>query len=167
MDLNAIGAFFVTYIVQQWPFFFVAFLLGVAGQVFKMRVWTLERARKKRFFWWMRAFMPFHAPFIGFVVGCVFWSLLKETTPTGPGVNGGGAIILYYTGAGAISSWLYGAFKHVLEFKFGIKPPSELDDIDSLRPPDDVISAAVASTERAPPPNPSSPPPSAPPRDAA
>jgi hypothetical protein len=167
MDLNTVGSFFTEYVLKQWPFFFVGFLIGVAGQVFKTRIWTIQRAREHKFFWWMRALMPFHAPATGFVVGCLFWWLFKEKTPTGPGIDGGAAVVLYYTGAGAASSWLVGAFKHLLEFRFGVKPPSELDDFDSLAPPPEqplgrVPMGGPLSIDPAPPP--SKPPP---PLDAA
>jgi len=119
---------------DHWPFFVMAMILGTAGQVFKTRVWTIERARSSRVFWWIRAFLPFHAPIAGGLIGLVLGAIFGEGAPASPGVTGLGMVMMYYAGAGVVSSWIFNGAKYFAESR-GLPIPEELDDKDSLPPP--------------------------------
>lgn len=120
-------------LAAHWPFLVMSMILGTLGQIFKVRVWTLENAMKSRFVWWVRAFLPLHAPVIGALTGLAGWILLKGDVPASPGVDKIGWVVLYYAGAGIASAWVFNGVKHFAESR-GLDIPDELDDDNSMRP---------------------------------
>ena len=108
------------YVLPHWPFLFMSFALGIVGQFFKLKVWTLERAKKGGFWAFMQHTLGLHAPVVGALAGAL-------GAPVSPGVEGPLARALYHFVAGAMAAWVVAAFKHwmrsrgiVLE---SIKPP--------------------------------------------
>lgn len=135
MDMSAIAEFVKTYLLPHWPFLFVAFMLGLIGQVMKNKVWTAQRAKKSKAAYWIRSFLPLHAPVAGGLIGLAGALVFKENMPVSPGVVTPGDVMLYYAGAGAFSAWVFNAFKHFAESR-GVDVPDELDgDSDSPPPP--------------------------------
>lgn len=106
---------FVTeYLLPHWPFVVMALVLGSVGQVMRIQVWTKTRAASGKFWWWMRATMGVHAPLAGVALAGL-GLLLFGDVPVSTGVEGTAAILLYYAGAGACSSWIFAAAKHGLK----------------------------------------------------
>lgn len=106
------------YLLPHWPFLVMALILASVGKVMKEKVWTKEKASKSGFFWWMRAFLPLHAPLTGVIVALI--GHLFGGMPVSPGVEGLPATMLYYAGAGWASSYIYSLGKHFLKSR-GIK----------------------------------------------
>lgn len=96
------------WLLPHWPFFAAAILFGYIGVNLK-KVVTTDMAEQSRAAWWFRATLPLH-PVLG---GIALGSLNMLPTSLGATGNLGGA--LYYGVAGAVSSWVYGAFKHFVE----------------------------------------------------
>lgn len=102
------------YILPHWPFVFVGFILGLVGGPMKKWVWSKDRARRSRIAWWFRAFLPFHPAIAGALVGLLGWYIWKDGMVASPGIAGPGALVLYYAGAGALSSWVFAGIKYAL-----------------------------------------------------
>lgn len=129
MDLNSIAEFVKTYLLEHWPFVAAALILGFLTHFFKARVWTKARAAgiidpneptlalaKTKFCRFMRTTLPLHAPFIGTVAAIVMVKTLgADEVPRSPGVDGAAAVVMYYLGAGVVSSWVFAAWKRVLK----------------------------------------------------
>lgn len=113
------------YVLPHWAFVMSAFVLGGIGAVMKLRVWTKERAATSRFFWWMRAFLPLHAPTAGALFALAFEALLGGA-PVSPGVEGLGAAMLYHAGAGAASSYVYSAIRYFLKARGVVTAPTSM-----------------------------------------
>jgi hypothetical protein len=141
MDPTAIAEFVKTYMLPHWPFFFVAFMLGLAGNIFKNRVWTRDKAAKSKVVWWIRAFLPLHAPLAGALLAVVGFKLFGSV-PVSPGVEGLGGAVLYYMGAGALSAYCFNAFRHFVESR-GVNVPDVLEG-DAESPSSRLV--AVAQT---------------------
>src|SRR4029078_8479656 len=126
--------------LQHWMFFVVSFVLGLVGQVFKTNVWTVENTAKGRFFYWMRPLLPLHAPCTGMLLGLALVAFWGSAAPAGPGVSGTGAVVLYYMGAGALSSYVFNAIQHFAQSR-GLDPlratlpPGEVEDVPDSQPP--------------------------------
>jgi len=106
------------YVLPHWPFLVMALILASVGKVMKEKVWTKEKAAKSKFFWVMRAFLPLHAPIMGVMIALVCHPF--GDMPVSPGVEGLPSIMLYYAGAGWLSSYIYSLGKHFLKSR-GIK----------------------------------------------
>lgn len=109
-------------LLEHWVFFVLSFTLGLIGHVFKTQVWTYERAMENRVFYWIRAFLPVHAPLAGALLGGVVTLVMGENAPAGPGITGNGYVVVYYMGAGGLSAWVVNAFKHFTQSR-GIADP--------------------------------------------
>lgn len=120
MDLGTIQE----YVLPHWPFVVMAFVLGGIGGVMKTQVWTKERAARSRFFWWMRALLPLHAPGAGALFAVV--AELMGGAPVSPGVEGMFAAILYHAGAGMASSHVYSAFRYFLKARGIVSAPTSM-----------------------------------------
>lgn len=97
------------YVLPHWPFLFMSFALGITGQFFKRKVWTMERAKKKGGMWaLMHQTLGIHAPIIGACAGAL-------GAPVSPGVIGPIARALYHFVAGAMASWTVAAVKHFMK----------------------------------------------------
>jgi hypothetical protein len=128
MDPTSIAEFVKTYLIDHWPFVFVAFLLGTIGHVFKTKCWTVAYAKKSRVGFYGRATLPLHAPAAGALFGVIMWLVMKEESVVGPGIAAkAGSIVLYYTGSGTLSAWLFSAWKHFVKSR-GIDLPDEFDE---------------------------------------
>jgi hypothetical protein len=125
------------YVLPHWPFLFMSFSLGIIGQFFKRKVWTMERAKKKGGIWAiMHQTLGIHAPILGACAGAL-------GAPVSPGVVGPIARALYHFVAGAMASWTVAAFKHFMTSR-GIviadsltpppTTPSLMPDADDKRP---------------------------------
>lgn len=141
MELNDIAEFFQKYLLDHWPFLVVSFMLGIIGNIFKTKVWTKERAKQPgwygKFCWWVRAFLPIHAPAAGGWLGLIGWKLMGENVPMSPVEHKTGLlVVLYYMMAGAFSSFVFAAWKHFLQSR-DIPIPSELDDETTPVPGDE------------------------------
>lgn len=134
MDWSSIFNAFREYLWPHWPFIVVSFVLGLIGQVCKVRIWTKARAKTGTGWWWARATLPLHAPFAGAAAGVLFWKFLGSDAPAGPGVSGAGDLAFYYCGAGVVSSWLVNATKYFARMR-GIDIPVELTEGESTPPP--------------------------------
>jgi len=135
MDISAIAEFVKTYLLPHWPFFFMSFMLGLMGNVMKNKVWTQKRASRSKVFYWIRAFLPLHAPLAGAVLGMGCGLLFPGHVLASPGVESPGQLMMYYMGAGGFSAWVFNAFKHFAESR-GVNVPDEFDgDSDSPPPP--------------------------------
>lgn len=117
MDFKEVFGFVEDYVFTQWIFIVASLVIGMFGQFFKRRVWTKERAATNRFFWWARATLTLHAPTIGGFAGVALCFVFGDAAPAGPGVEGQGQIILYYVGAGAVSSLVFAAVKKFAEYR--------------------------------------------------
>lgn len=137
MDVSSIAEFVKTYLLPHYPFILIAFILGMAGNVFKNKVWTKQRAARSRFAYWIRAFLPLHAPFIGALIGLAGKIVLADSMPVSPGISAPGDVVLYYAGAGAFSAWVFNAFKHFAESR-GVEVPDALDGDSDTPPPPSV-----------------------------
>jgi len=133
MDLNQIAEFAKEYVLVQWPFIVVSILLGMIGHFMKVRVWTKTRAAGSKFFWWMRATLGLHAPASGCLVGITLCAFFGDQVPVGPGVDGQGQAILYYMGAGVVSSWVWSGTKNFLKHRGIVVEAIDLPG-DSERP---------------------------------
>lgn len=111
--------------LDHWIFFVVSFVLGMAGQVFKGRVWTKANAEKSRVFYWIRALLPLHAPVVGTLLGIVLVIIWGKDAPVGPGITGTGQIVIYYMAAGGFSAWVVGGWQHFMKER-GISDPTRL-----------------------------------------
>lgn len=140
MDLESMARFAQEYLLPHWPFIVMAFILGSIGQVMKTRIWTKEAAAKSKFFWYARATLPFHAMFAG-GASALAATLAFGSVPVSPGVEGTAAAMLYYAGAGAASSWLFGAFKYFLKQRGIDLPTTSMPPKPSSDPPPDEKSA--------------------------
>lgn len=96
------------YVLPHWAFLFMSFALGIVGQFFKRKVWTLERAKKGAFWAFMHQTLGLHAPVTGALAGVI-------GMPASPGVDGPLARALYFFVAGAIAAWTVAAFKHFMQ----------------------------------------------------
>lgn len=129
--------------LDHWIFFVVSFVLGMAGQVFKGRVWTKANAERSRVVYWIRALLPLHAPIIGTVLGAVLVWIWGKDAPVGPGISGPGQIVIYYMGAGGFSAWVVGFWQHLMKGRGIADPtrlsmlPGEVDADDDGYPDDD------------------------------
>lgn len=113
-----IGTIVQEYVLPHWPFVVMIFLLAAIGKPMKEKVWTKERAAKNFFCRWIRIFLPVHAPITGALMAVIahpFGGL-----PVSPGVDGLMAQMMYFAGAGLLSSYAYGIVKHYLKSR-GIK----------------------------------------------
>ena len=127
MDFNAIAEFFKKFLLEYWQFLTVAFILGMVAQFFKQKVWTKERTARSRFCRVMRITLPLHSPVLGIMLGLgMVLGLGLEGTPRPAIADTPAAVVLLYAGAGVLSSWIFGAFKHLMDKK-GIKNP--LDEV--------------------------------------
>jgi hypothetical protein len=105
MDLESI---LQAHVLPHWPLAFMSFALGVVGQFFKKRVWTLDRAVKRGKFWaFMHETLGLHAPMMGALLGAL-------GVPASPGVDGPVACALYHFVSGAMAGWTVAAFKHFM-----------------------------------------------------
>lgn len=94
------------YVLPHWPFLFMSFSLGIMGQFFKKKVWTLDRAVQKGGLWAiMHHTLGIHAPVLGAIAGAI-------GMPASPGVDTWLARALYFFVAGAMAAWTVAAFKH-------------------------------------------------------
>jgi hypothetical protein len=97
------------YVLPHWPFVFMSFALGIVGQFFKKKVWTLDRAVKKGGVWaLMHQTLGIHAPIAGAIAGLL-------GAPVSPGVEGPIARALYHFVSGAMAAWTVAAFKHFMQ----------------------------------------------------
>lgn len=96
------------YVLPHWPFLFMSFSLGIVGQFFKLKVWTLERAKRGGFWAAMHMTLGLHAPVVGALAGAL-------GAPVSPGVDGPLARALYHFVAGAMAAWTVAAFKHLMK----------------------------------------------------
>lgn len=120
METESIFQLLQRYVLPHWPFLFMSFALGIVGQFFKRKVWTLERAKKGGVWGIMRMTLGLHAPVVGALAGLL-------GAPVSPGVEGPLARALYHFVAGAMASWTVAAFKHFMKTR-GIV-------LESIRPP--------------------------------
>jgi hypothetical protein len=98
------------YVLPHWPFVFMSFALGIVGQFFKTKVWTLDRAVKNGGFWaFMHSSLGLHAPVVGAIAGVL-------GMPMSPGIDDTWlARALYHFVAGAMAAWTFAAFKHFMK----------------------------------------------------
>lgn len=98
------------YVLPHWPFVFMSFALGVVGQFFKTKVWTLDRAVQKGGVWaLMHHSLGIHAPVMGALAGAL-------GAPVSPGIADTWlARALYHFVAGAMAAWTVAAFKHFMK----------------------------------------------------
>lgn len=93
---------------DHWPFWAIAVIFAVIGNVAAMRVFTRPRAyRKDRwqpFWWWMRETLPLHPILCGGAVG-VFWRDPEGVVWSLP------KAMAYFAVAGAVSLGLWVVIK--------------------------------------------------------
>lgn len=112
-------AFFNEWILPHWPFFAAAIIFGYLGVAMK-RVLKPEVVERSQVAWWLRATLPLHPVFTGIVVGAF------NVLPTSAGVEGHAGSALYFGFAGAVSTWVYNAFKHFMEKRTSKGAPKSL-----------------------------------------
>ena len=128
------------YVLPHWPFVFMSFALGIVGQFFKRKVWTLDRAVQKGGFWaFMHHSLGLHAPLVGALAGAL-------GMPASPGVEGPLSRALYHFVSGAMAAWTGAAFKHFMKSRgivlaetmpppaLVVPPPAGVAPIDSKGP---------------------------------
>lgn len=107
MELSTI----LDFVLAHWPFFSVAFILGALGTQAKKKLWTDELAKKSRAVFWLRLTMPFHPVAVGALIGLI------PGMPLGDGVTYPGGAVIYFAGAGVLSTWVYIAALRVIQRK--------------------------------------------------
>lgn len=112
-------------ILQHWPFIVAALVLSSAGKVAK-KLFTVEAVKRGRklgikikglrftlgdLLWLLRKTMPLHP-----VVAAGVFAFFVEL-PVSPGVEGLWGRVLYYVGAGVLSTHIYNIMKSLLKKK--------------------------------------------------
>ena len=127
MDLNEIAVFVQTHILKHYAFFFTSLFFGALGVAMKRFVWTHDRAARSSFFYYMRAFLFFHPILAGSAMGGLGWWIFGSNMIASPGVEGAGFII-YYGGAGLVSTWMYDAVRAFMKARGVVMEPISMPD---------------------------------------
>ncbi len=108
------------YVIPHWPLFVVSGALALLGQVLKGSLFSKVMAEKHVVMWWGRKTLPVHPVFIGMTIGFV------PGVPVGPGITTTAAQVIYFMGAGLLSTWLFSFLKQIAKKRgFDFKRPGE------------------------------------------
>lgn len=102
----------------HWPFFVVALILGMSGEVIKRLVLPNGSKGLKGWRWVWNVTLPVHAAAIGFVLGLMPF-MPCPTDICSSGFSRG----LYYSASGMLSSYIYAAMKHIAKERLGADAP--------------------------------------------
>jgi hypothetical protein len=123
------------------PFVIWAVLAFIIGQLVKAYLWTKKRANtpgKLQWFWrMMRRTRVVHPAAVGVVIG-YFWPGEIEPGYMGGEIQG----MMYFCGAGIMTTFGYHMIKEVAAKKYNIKLPDKIPDLASIPPESEKPPAA-------------------------